>query len=57
MATKDVNIVSIFLQSNRQLKTASKSTEPFKPRLKTAIVMNEVNTGRSTAASTLRPST
>jgi hypothetical protein len=30
-------------QCNRKLKTASESTEPFKPSFKTAIEMNEIN--------------
>jgi hypothetical protein len=52
MAPEDFDIVSIFQQCNRKLKTASESTEPFKPSLKTAIEMNEEITGQSTAAST-----
>ncbi len=42
-APEDFDIVSIFWQCNRKLKTASESTEPFKLSLKTAIEMNEVN--------------
>ncbi len=37
------DIVSIFWQYNRKLKTASEETETFEPSLKTAIEMNEVN--------------
>jgi hypothetical protein len=40
---EDFDTVSIFRQCNRKLKTASESTEPFKPSLKTAIEMNAAN--------------
>ncbi len=40
---EDFDTVSSFRQCNRKLKTASESTKPFKPSLKTAIEMNEVN--------------
>ena len=43
MPPEDFDTVSIFRQCNRKLKSASESTEPFKPSLKTAIEMNEVN--------------
>ncbi len=38
---EEFDIVSIFRKCNRNLKTASGSTETFKPSLKTAIEMNE----------------
>ncbi len=41
-APKDFDIISIFWQCNRKLKTASKPTKPCKPSLKTAIEMNEI---------------
>ncbi len=40
---EDFDTASIFRHCNGKLKTASESTEPSKPSLKTAIEMNEVN--------------
>jgi hypothetical protein len=41
-APEDFDTVSIFQQRNRKLKTASESTKPFKPSLKTAFEMNQI---------------